>query len=64
MDTKKHFSVNEVASLLNVSHFTVIDWIHKGLLRATRRGITPRSPFVISAEEVQRIQRTLNGEAS
>ena len=57
-----YMTVSELADELGVHRNTIHYWIKLGQIEARRIGIAPRSPLLISREEVARVKRELQEE--
>jgi transposase len=62
METKTYnLSVPQVAEMLNVHRNTVLYWIRMGFVKATvKNALTSRPQYLISSQELQRIEKSQN----
>src|SRR5688500_6769151 len=57
--SKSHYSVAEVARLVDRSEYRVREWIREGLLAAVRvEGTRPRGRMLVPREELRRLVRS------
>ena len=55
----REYTVSEVAKLLHVHRNTVHHWIQSGEVKASRKGIMKKSPYLIKQSEIERMQRRM-----
>lgn len=54
-----YYRVTEAAEFLDVHRNTIIYWIDKNKMKALKLGIADKSPYMIPAEEVERVKREM-----
>ncbi len=56
-----YMTVSELAEQLDTHRNNVIYWIKSGDIKAVRRGLARKSPYLIPIKEAHRVIRDLNG---
>ena len=61
MSDGKYFTTTQVGERLGVTGVTVLRWIKLGYVHGKRKGVAPKSGWLISESEVRRLEAQLAG---